>query len=78
MKIQSCKKKTTRPTFKINTSFYFEKQEWTLTFTLGSDSVPSSIYTSQFSLAFKCVSKVTRVSNCFSVRVIITDFKAMI
>ena len=67
-------------TSKIKESFYFGngKQEWTLTFTLGSGSVPSSIYTSQFSLAFKCVPKVTRVSNCFSVRVVITDFKAVI
>ena len=66
-------------TSKINASFYFGngKHEWTLTFTLGSDSVPSSIYASQFSLDFECVPKVTRVSHCFTVRVVITDFKTM-
>ena len=49
-----------------------------VTFALGNISVPSSVLTSQLSLAFKCVPKVTKVANCFSVGVVIADFKAMI
>ena len=48
------------------------------TFALWSISVPSSVFTSQLSLAFKCVPRVTKISNCFSMRVVITKFKAMI
>ena len=48
------------------------------TFALGNISAPSSVLTSHLSLAFKCVPKVTKVSNCFSVGVVIADFKAMI
>ena len=49
-----------------------------VTFALGSISVPSSVLTSQLSLAFKCVPKVTKVANCFPVGVVIADFKTMI
>ena len=48
-----------------------------LTFALGNSSVPFSVLTSHLSLAFKCVPKITKVSNCFSVGVVISDFKAM-
>ena len=48
------------------------------TFALWIISVPSSVFTSQLSLAFKCVPRVTKISNCFSMRVVITKFKAMI
>ena len=48
------------------------------TFALGGISIPCSLFTSHFSLAFKCEPSVTRVSNCLSVLVVITDFKAMI
>ena len=48
------------------------------TFTLGDISVPSSVLASQLGLAFKCVPKVTKVSNYFSVGVVISHFKAMI
>ena len=49
-----------------------------LTFALGNSSVPFSVLTSQLSLAFKYVPKITKVSNCFSAGVVISDFKAMI
>ena len=48
------------------------------TFALGGITIPCSLFTSHFSLAFKCEPSVTRVSNCLSVLVVITDFKAVI
>ena len=48
------------------------------TFALGGISIPCSLFTSHFSLAFKCEPSVTRVLNCLSVLVVITNFKAMI
>ena len=48
------------------------------TFALGGISIPCSLFTSHFSLAFKCEPSVTRVLNCLSVLVVITDFKAVI
>ena len=48
------------------------------TFALGGISIPCSLFTSHFSLAFKCEPSVTRVSNCLSVLVVITNFKAVI
>ena len=48
-----------------------------LTFALGNSRIPFSVLTSQLNLAFMCVPKITKVSNCFSVGVVISDFKAM-
>ena len=48
------------------------------TFALGGISIPCSLFTSHFSLAFKCEPSVTIVSNCLSVLVVLTDFKAVI
>ena len=48
------------------------------TFALGGISIPCSLFTSHFSLAFKCEPRVTRVLNYLSVLVVLTDFKAVI
>ena len=48
------------------------------TFALGGISIPCSLFTSHFSIAFKCEPSVTRVLNCLSVLVVLTDFKAVI
>ena len=48
------------------------------TFALGDIIIPCSLFTSHFSIAFKCEPSVTRVSNCLSVLVVLTDFKAVI
>ena len=60
---------------------YFSKYKfmhaYECTFALGGISIPCSLFTSHFSLAFKCEPSVTRVSNCLSVLVVITNFKAV-
>ena len=65
------------PGFKLYISKYKFIHAYECTFTLGDISIPSSLFTSHFSLAFKCEPNVTRVSNCLSVLVVITDFKAV-
>ena len=60
----------------LNTPAFMHAYE--CTFALGGISIPCSLFTSHFSLAFKCEPSVTRVSNCLSVLVVITNFKAVI
>ena len=65
------------PGYKLYISKYKFIHAYECTFALGDISIPSSLFTSHFSLAFKCEPSVTRVSNCLSVLVVITDFKAV-
>ena len=66
------------PGYKLYISKYTFMHAYECTFALGGISIPRSLFTSHFSLAFKCEPSVTRVSNCLSVLVVITDFKAVI
>ena len=66
------------PGYKLYISKYKFMHAYECTFALGGNTIPCSLFTSHFSLAFKCEPSVTRVSNCLSVLVVITDFKAMI
>ena len=66
------------PGYKLYISKYKFTHAYECTFALGGISIPCSLFTSHFSLAFKCEPSVTRVSNCLSVLVVITDFKAVI
>ena len=66
------------PGYKLYISKYQFMHAYKCTFALGGNSIPCSLFTSHFSLAFKCEPSVTRVSNCLSVLVVITDFKAVI
>ena len=66
------------PGYKLYISKYQFIHAYKCTFALGGISIPCSLFTSHFSLAFKCEPSVTRVSNCLSVLVVITDFKAVI
>ena len=65
------------PGYKLYISKYQFIHAYKCTFALGGISIPCSLFTSHFSLAFKCEPSVTRVSNCLSVLVVITDFKAV-
>ena len=65
------------PGYKLYISKYKFIHAYECTFALGDISIPSSLFTSHFILAFKCEPSVTRVSNCLSVLVVITDFKAV-
>ena len=64
--------------YKLYTSKYKFTHAYECTFALGGISIPCSLFTSHFSLAFKCEPSVTRVSNCLSVLVVITNFKTVI
>ena len=66
------------PGYKLYISKYKFTHAHESTFALGGISIPCSLFTSHFSLAFKCEPSVTRVSNCLSVLVVITNFKAVI
>ena len=66
------------PGYKLYISKYKFMHAYECTFALGGISIPCSLFTSHFSLAFKCEPSVTRVSNCLSVLVVITNFKAVI
>ena len=66
------------PGYKLYISKYKFTHVYECTFALGGITIPCSLFTSHFSLAFKCEPSVTRVSNCLSVLVVITDFKAVI
>ena len=66
------------PGYKLYISKYQFIHAYKCTFALGGISIPCSLFTSHFSLAFKCEPSVTRVSNCLSVLVVITNFKAVI
>ena len=66
------------PGYKLYISEYKFMHAYECTFALGGISIPCSLFTSHFSLAFKCEPSVTRVSNCLSVLVVITNFKAVI
>ena len=66
------------PGYKLSFSKYKFMHAYECTFALRGNSIPCSLFTSHFSLAFKCEPSVTRVSNCLSVLVVITDFKAVI
>ena len=66
------------PGYKLYISKYKFMHAYECTFALGDISIPCSLFTSHFSLAFKCEPSVTRVSNCLSVLVVITNFKAVI
>ena len=66
------------PGYKLYLSKYKFMHAYECTFALGGISIPCSLFTSHFSLAFKCEPSVTRVSNCLSVLVVITNFKAVI
>ena len=66
------------PGYKLYISYYTFMHAYECTFALGGISIPRSLFTSHFSLAFKCEPSVTRVSNCLSVLVVITNFKAVI
>jgi len=66
------------PGYKLYISKYKFIHAYECTFALGGISIPCSLFTSHFSLAFKCEPSVTRVSNCLSVLVVITNFKAVI
>ena len=66
------------PAYKLHISKYKFMHAYRLTFALGGISIPCSLFTSHFSLAFKCEPSVTRVLNCLSVLVVITNFKAVI
>ena len=65
------------PGYKLYISKYKFMHAYECTFALGGISIPCSLFTSHFSLAFKCEPSVTRVSNCLSVLVVITNFKAV-
>ena len=65
------------PGYKLYISKYKFLHAYECTFALGGISIPCSLFTSHFSLAFKCEPSVTRVSNCPSVLVVITNFKAV-
>ena len=64
--------------YKLHISKYKFMHAYRPAFALGGISIPCSLFTSHFSLAFKGEPRVTRVLNCLSVLVVITDFKAMI
>ena len=66
------------PGYKLYISKYKFMHAYECTFALGGISIPCSLFTSHFSLAFKCEPSVTRVSNCLSVLVVITNFYAVI
>ena len=66
------------PGYKLYISKYKFMHAYECTFALGGISIPCSLFTSHFSLAFKCEPSVTRVSNCLSVLVVITNFKTVI
>ena len=66
------------PGYKLYISKYKFMHAYECTFALGGISIPCSLFTSHFSLAFKCVPQVTRVSNFLSVLVVITNFKTVI
>ena len=70
------------PSPRLQVKLYLSKYKfmhaYECTFALGGISIPCSLFTSHFSLAFKCEPSVTRVSNCLSVLVVITNSKAVI
>ena len=66
------------PGYKLYISKYTFMHAYECTFALRGISIPCSLFTSHFSLAFKCEPSVTRVSNCLSMLVVITNFKAVI
>ena len=70
--------RTLVPGYKLYISKYKFMHSYERTFALGGISIPCSLFASHFSLAFKCEPSVTRVSNCLSVLVVITNFKAVI
>ena len=66
------------PGYKLYICKYKFTHAYESTFALGGISIPCPLFTSHFSLAFKCEPRVTRVLNYLSVLVVLTDFKAVI